>query len=339
MTTSQHESIGKGSPTKYAGFLRVIPNVFSFRPDSEHSYRVSMPTRRSFLQSVLLSAAAPLGLRGSEFSDLPVCVFNKPLQHLDYGKQAELVAEMGFVGIEGTVRKGGHVEPESVEKDLPRQVEALRANGVDMTLMTTDVNNVDEEIHRRVLTTAAEQGVRQFRMGSIKYDSDRPIPDQLKEIRGTFQEMVEFCRPLGIRPLYQNHAGAGRLGAGLWDLRWVLADIDPADAGVAFDIRHATVEGGQSWPTEFQLMRPWFGFVYCKDFIWKEGSARPQNVPLGSGRVDYSRFVSMLKKSEYDGPISLHMEYKDHRNPDLLPESIEAIRNDIGTLRELLSKA
>ena len=48
----------------------------------------------------------------------PVCVFNKPLQHLSYDEQAKLVAEMGFVGIEGTVRKGGHVEPDKVEQDL-----------------------------------------------------------------------------------------------------------------------------------------------------------------------------------------------------------------------------
>lgn len=271
--------------------------------------------------------------------ELPVCVFNKPLQHLDYGKQAELVAEMGFAGIEGTVRKGGHVEPGTVETDLPRQIGALRANGVDMTLVTTDVNNVKEEVHRRVLTTAAEHGVKQFRMGSIQYDSDTPISDQLKEIRSNFSEIIDFCRPLHIQPLYQNHAGAGRFGAGLWDLRWVLADIDPADAGIAFDIRHATVEGAQSWPTEFQLMRPWFGFVYCKDFTWLEDSPRPRNVPLGTGRVEYPRFFSLLRKSKYDGPVSLHMEYKDHRDPALLGESIEAIRRDHETLRELLAKS
>lgn len=258
---------------------------------------------------------------------------------MSYGELAEFVAASGFVGIEGTVRKGGHVDPEKVESDLPAQVKALKEHGVGMTLMTTDINNADDEIHRRVLRTASEQGITRFRMGSIKYEGKRSIPEQLKEIRETFHKLIDFCKPLGIQPLYQNHSGAGRFGAGLWDLKWVFSDIDPKDAGVAFDIRHATVEGGQSWPTEFQLMRPHFGFIYCKDFVWNKGSNRPENVPLGKGRVDYPRFFSLLKKSGYDGPISLHMEYKDHRKPELLNESIDAIKTDMESIRKLIKNS
>lgn len=295
-------------------------------------------SRRRFLgRSLVLGATAiaPGQLFSADPVKWPVCVFNKPLQHLGYEAQASLVAEMGFAGIEGTVRKKGHVVPEKVETDLPKQIQALSDHGVEMTQMTTDVNNAESEVHRKVLRTAAELGVKRFRMGSIKYDSTRPIPEQVDVIRKTFAELVAFCKPLGIQPLYQNHSGAGRFGAGLWDLHQVLRDIDPSDAGMAFDIRHATVEGGQSWPTEFQLLRPWFGMVYCKDFIWEMGNPRPKNVPLGTGQVDYPRFLRTLQKSGYTGPISLHMEYKDHRDPSLLKESIEAIRVDHARLIEL----
>ncbi|MDF1859014.1 MAG: sugar phosphate isomerase/epimerase [Verrucomicrobiales bacterium] len=291
-------------------------------------------SRRAFLQSSLLSCAAAAGF-SREPTTNPICCFNKPLQHLNYDEQARLISEMGFAGIEGTVRKGGHVEPDSVEKDLPRQIEALRECGVEMTVMTTDINNVDQEIHRSVLTTAADLGVTRFRMGSIKYTYDRPIDEQLADIRAIFQKLITFCKPLGIQPLYQNHSGAGRFGAGLWDLQEILKDVDPADAAVAFDIRHAVVEGGLSWPTEFHLIRPHFGMVYCKDFVWEQNSQKPRNVPLGTGRVDYPKFFSLLEKSHYNGPISLHMEYKDHRDPKVLPESIEAIKADLESLRKL----
>lgn len=297
------------------------------------------PSRRRFLGGTLATGAAlsnPVRLLAADPATWPVCVFNKPLQHLGYEAQASLVAEMGFAGIEGTVRNQGHVEPEKVEVDLPRQIRALRDHGVEMTLMTTDVNDADSELHRKVLRTAAEQGVKRFRMGAIKYDSNRAIPEQVEGIRRTFEDLVAFCKPLGIQPLCQNHAGAGRFGAGLWDLYQVLRDFDPADAGVAFDIRHATVEGGQSWPTEFRLLRPWFGMVYCKDFVWEKANPRPKNVPLGTGQVDYPRFLRTLHSSRYTGPISLHMEYKDHRDPSLLEESIEAIRLDHDRLIDLV---
>ena len=296
-------------------------------------------SRRQFLftasATALTSPALAQNIAASP-DELPVCVFNKPLQHLSYEEQAKLVAEMGFVGIEGTVRANGHVSPDKVTTDLPKQIKALRDNGVEMNLMTTDVNNAEDETHRTVLKTAADLGVKQFRMGSIKFTYDRPIPNQLDEIKATFEKLVNFCRPLGIQPLYQNHAGAGRFGAGLWDLYEVLKDCDPNDVGIAFDIRHAVVEGGQSWPTEFHLLRPWFGFVYCKDFEWKDGSQKPSNVPLTTGQVDYPAFFKTLKKSVYTGPISLHMEYISHKDPELLDDSIAAIKADKIALDKLI---
>jgi sugar phosphate isomerase/epimerase len=296
-------------------------------------------SRRRFTQTTSAAAFSFLALARetpAAYTKLPVCVFNKPLQHLNYEEQAHLVAEMGFVGIEGTVRANGHVTPDKVKKDLPDQIKALRKNGIDMTLMTTDINNADTKVHRTVLETAASLGVTQFRMGSIKFTYDRPIQEQLDEIKVTFEKLVNFCQPLGIQPLYQNHAGAGRFGAALWDVYEVIKGYDPKDVGIAFDIRHAVVEGGQSWPTEFHLLRPWFGFVYCKDFEWKGGSKKPSNVPLTTGQVDYPEFFKTLKKSDYTGPISLHMEYISHKDPMLLDESIAAIKADKKNLDALI---
>jgi len=296
-------------------------------------------TRRAFLSTTALAglslSADSLSAAGKPLKN-PICVFNKPIQHLGYREQAELVAELGFDGIEGTVRKGGHVEPEKVEKDLPRQIKALREHGLEMTIMTTDIDSADSEVHRRVLETAASLGVKRFRMGGIRYSADKPLPAQLDTIKNTFADLAAFCAPLDLQPLYQVHSGAYRFGAGIWDLHSVLSQIDDGNPGVAYDIRHATVEGGLSWPTEFDLMRPFFGAVYCKDFVWNDSDGRPENVPLGTGRVDYPRFFTMLKKSGYEGAISLHMEYMDHRDPSLLQDAIAAIRKDRETLHELM---
>ncbi len=308
-----------------------------------NSNNLSQSSRRKFLQTTALAAAAASPLFAAEekksTTGNSVCVFNKPLQHLSYEEQAKLVAEMGFAGIEGTVRKGGHVVPEKVKSDLPKQIKALRDNQVDMTLMTTDINNADDAINRDVLETAAGLGVKRFRMRPYKYDYSRPLPEQLKEFGGTYEKLVEYCTGLGIRPLYQNHAGAKYFGASLWDLYLLMKDLPVEQVGICFDIRHATAEGGLSWPTQFHLMRPFFGFVYCKDFLWDVEKKKPYNVPLGTGMVNYPQFFSMLKRSGYDGPISLHMEYKDHRDPALQDESIKVIREDMSSLQKLMADA
>ncbi len=293
--------------------------------------------RRHFLRSTALTAASAslLPLQESSAAILqenPLCVFNKPLQHLSYDDQAAFIKELGVAGIEGTVRKGGHVEPERVEEDLPRQIEALQKRGLEMTVMTTDVFGAENPLSQRVLKTAAALGVKRFRMGAHKYDYARPIPEQIEEIAKEVAALVAYCRELKILPMYQNHSGAERFGAPLWDLYEVIHSYPPEEMAVAFDIRHATVEGGLSWPTEYHLMRPHFGAVYLKDFVW--GEKKPENVPLGTGRVDFPRFLKLLNQSGYTGPISLHMEYISHKDPGLLKESMAAIRLDLNTLRE-----
>ena len=61
-----------------------------------------------------------------------VCLhtFSKPLQWLGYDALAESLAQAGFCGIDLSVRAKGHVEPEKVEQDLPRAVEAARKQGI-----------------------------------------------------------------------------------------------------------------------------------------------------------------------------------------------------------------
>jgi len=121
------------------------------------------------------------------------------------------------------------------------------------------------------------------------------------------------------------------VGASLWDLRYLLKDVDPQDVSVAFDIRHASVEGGLAWPIDFNVVRPHLGAVYVKDFVWD--GRKPKNVPLGEGRVDPA-FFQQLKKSEFAGPISLHVEYLPEAG---LEENTAALRNDLSTLKSLLA--
>ncbi|MCF6313178.1 MAG: sugar phosphate isomerase/epimerase [Verrucomicrobiales bacterium] len=309
----------------------------------------SHPTRRRFLQSSL-AASASLLPQLSQAADPkkktplapmsnPVCVFNKPLQHLSYEEQASLVAEMGFAGIEGTVRTGGHVEAKNVERDLPKQIAALQKHNIEMTLMTTKVNNIDDPLNRTVIKTAAKLGVKRFRMGAYRYDLKKPIPEQVESFRHTYRELIRYCADLDIQPLYQNHAGAKYFGATLWDLHLLMKGENKEQTGICFDIRHATAESGLSWPLLFQLTKPHFKFVYCKDFDWDKKTKRATNVPLGTGMVDYPKFFSMLRKINYSDPISLHMEYKDHRDPKLLQESIAAVRQDHQTLLKFMGKA
>ena len=290
-------------------------------------------SRRKFLA---VAALAGLGSRkmtqaAKASSGHKICVFTKPFQTLTYTQLAERIAAIGFDGIEAPIRDGGHIEPAAVEDELPKMVEALKTHGLEITVMTSSVNDVRDPLTERVLRTAAGLGVKRYRMKYFKYDMSKPVAKQLKEWRPMFRDLAAMNKEFGITGMYQNHSGVNYLGASLWDLLEVLDGINPAHIGVAYDIRHATVEGGTSWPLTFRAILPHLATVYFKDFEW--GDKKPANVPLGEGRVDGPGFVNLLRKAKYNGPISLHEEYLSHKNPSLVPQHLEAMEKDLKVLR------
>lgn len=295
--------------------------------------------RRQFLAAAA-AGLSQVGIRTttaaeSEFRQ-PICVFTKPFNSLSYDELAKRIAELGFDGVEAPIRKSGHIEPVDVPEELPKLAEALRKRDLKMTIMTSDINDPNDPLTERVLRTAAKLGVRRYRMKYLRYDAGKSIKQQLREWRPRLRDLAAMNKDIGITAVYQNHAGRGHLGAPLWDLSQVLDGIPVDQIGVAYDIRHATVEGGQSWPTTFRMIRPHIETVYVKDFRWFD--EKPKNVPLGEGRVS-SEFFTMLAASNFNGPISLHEEYLDHRKPELVPTHLAAIKKDFETLKGLLKKA
>ncbi len=294
--------------------------------------------RRAFLKTaaaaaVSLAAAPALLGAPAEAKKLPwkFCAFEKPLLFLNYEETADFFAELGFDGIEAAVRPGGHVLPERVEEDLPRFVEALKKRGLEITVLTSAIGSATQPHAEKTLRTAAKLGIKRYRMDWFRYDLQKPIPPQLEALRPQLAELAAFNRSLGLTGLYQNHAGATMVGASLWDIFNLLRDQDSKDMALAFDIRHATVEAGQSWPTVFQLVKSHIGVAYFKDFAWDGDKTR--NVPLGEGRVD-QKYGGMLKASGFTGPISLHVEYGEGKDRKVYAE---AFRKDFATLRNWLA--
>lgn len=295
-------------------------------------------SRRNFLLTAGYSLAATSVLHtdsaaGASSTKNSICVFTKPFQSLTYDELAERIAELGFDGVEAPIRDGGHIEPAAVPDELPKMVEALRKRNLELTVMTSSINDPNDPLTEKVLKTASELGVRRYRMKYFKYDFSQPILKQLDEWRPRFKDLAAMNKEFGITAVYQNHAGRNYLGAPLWDLRRLLEGIAVNEIGVAYDIRHATVEAGMSWPVTYHMIRPHIETVYVKDFVW--AGAKPQNVPLGEGRIS-DDFFQMLKKSDFNGPISLHEEYLDHRKPELVPTHLAAIKKDFAVLKNLL---
>ena len=244
---------------------------------------------------------------------------------------AATVKELGFDGVEATVRRKGHVLPERVEDDLPKMVEALKKHDLEIFAMASDVTGADE-LSQRVLKTAAGLGLKWYRMGFLKYDPSRSVIKQLDEWKPQFKDLAAFNKELGIQGLYQNHSDKKFVGATLWDLHRLIEDIPVEQVGSAFDIRHATIESRLSWSVLYNMMKPHIGALFCKDFMW--GEKKAEHVPLGTGKVDYPKFFEMVKQSGFDGPYSLHVEYLGKEGTQA---NVDALRRDLKVLKKWLA--
>ena len=276
-------------------------------------------SRRSFtkLSATALGSIPLMGFTNTLYNanqkpqeDIEINLFSKHLQFLDYNEMSAAAAEIGFDGLDLTVRPKGHVIPERVVEDLPKAVAAMKKYGLNPKMMTTNVWDATNLEEKKVLETASNLGITHYRTGWLNYPEDRTIAES-QAIYGQQAKDLELVnKDLKLIGCYQNHAG-NHVGAPIWDLPTILEATNNEHMGCQYDIRHAVVEGGNSWELGLRLIRPFIKTIVIKDFKWGmvDGKWKPINTPLGEGMVDFDRYFSLLKKYKINVPISLHLEY------------------------------
>jgi L-ribulose-5-phosphate 3-epimerase len=306
------------------------------------------PNRREFVKqsalagaAVALSAqAAPSSLRG------PIMVFSKHLHWLNYDQAAQTAAEIGFQGLDVTVRKAGHVLPENVERDLPKIVAAAEKAGIKVVSLTTEIDDAKNPLQQTVLKTAAQLHIPFYRMAWLKYDDSLSIQDNLRRFHRQLKALAELNEKMGIRGAYQNHSGAS-LGSPVWDIAQLLNEIDSPWLGCQYDIRHAVVEGANAWPLALKLAAPHINTIDIKDFCWTKSNDKWQleNTPLGEGVVDFKKYLGLLEQLSVNKevPICLHFEYplggadKGADKLTVAPEVVtQAMKKDLAFFKNLL---
>jgi sugar phosphate isomerase/epimerase len=314
-------------------------------------------SRRDFVSMLALAgAAAPLSATLGRAQSAPVAaaaapsvlhVFSKPFHQLSYAQTAKLVAAAGGGGIDYTVRvPQGHVLPKNVSEDLPRAIDAARAAGLKVEMITTEITSVRTPYAENVIRTAAKLGVKYYRLGSFNYDLKLGVAGTLEKIKPDFAELAALNASAGIHGAIQNHAGA-RVGSAIWDLYELLRGLDPRAIGVQYDIRHGTVEGAQSWPLQLRLLAPWIRCSDMKDFKWTQspGKAVIDNVPLGEGIVPHDAYFKLVKELGIGGPISMHLEYSPFEKPpaslsaaDRVTQMTSFMKKDLAVLKAVMAK-
>ncbi|CAN5368759.1 sugar phosphate isomerase/epimerase [soil metagenome] len=328
---------------------------------------MSSISRKKFIATTVMAAAGlPFGLnaiargenRETPAPDYPpvniqpaekmkICIFSKHLHWLNYEDMAALAAELGFDGVDLTVRPEGHVLPERATEDMPKAVAAVEKAGLKVYMITTGIKNAGEQHAADIIKTAAATGIKYYRTGWYDYDKNAGIPANIDLVHKQMSGLADLNKQFRITGAYQNHAGE-LFGASLWDLWLALKGIDTAFMGCQFDIRHATCEGADTWNRGLELLQPHIRTINVKDFYWekKGGKWQTTNVPLGEGMVDFKKYFGLVKQYGIPGPVCLHYEYElggaqDGAKKLSIPkdEFIRVVKKDLATLKRMLEES
>jgi len=273
--------------------------------------------RRKFITTIAAAGASVPVLSGlgtyilpTVQKKYPVRIFSKPLDAYDFSFMCDCLTKSGIEGFDLTVRKGGKVEPADVEARLPYLVDEAKKHNLVIDMMVTDITSAADPLAEKVLKSASAAGIKHYRLGYFEYDFKAGIMETVQKHKITLKAINDLNKKYKIHGGYQNHAGT-RVGGPVWDLYELLRELTPEFTGSQYDVRHAVVEGANTWIIGMRLLAPYIKTLAIKDFIWVTGEGKPKavTVPMGEGMVNWDLFFKTIKELNISGPLTLHVEY------------------------------
>ena len=138
-----------------------------------------MNSRREAL-ALLLSATAPAAGSGQADAQSPaapastkpvvrdqpyLALVSRHVQWTDAETGIAIAKAAGFPAILWTVRRGAHIEPAGVEKELPRIVRLTREAGLETPMIITAIGDEGSDNGEAILATMQGLGMHAYRRG------------------------------------------------------------------------------------------------------------------------------------------------------------------------------
>ena len=182
-------------------------------------------SRRRFLQVSSAAALAGAGIvsgsaRPRSYVPGPfrgtLCLFSKSVPQLNWQELARSSKRAGFGGIDLTVRRDGHVMPERAAEDLPKAVAAIRAEGLEVPMITTELLDGDDPTAVPIMSTASRLSIPYMKPGYYHY--------KFVDVR---KEVEEAGISSGTWPNWRSNTG----------FNWA-STTTPGTSGASFGISH-----------------------------------------------------------------------------------------------------
>jgi len=253
--------------------------------------------------------------------------FTKAYQSDPPAEAFRKIKELGFEGLDLTVRRGGHVDPEldSFSEDMEKVAETWKEVGIAPGMFTTNIADPSSTRAEEIMAAAAKHKVPFLKVGYKKFEFGK-LRRQMDAWRKGVLDLVPMAEQHGVTVVLHVHSANF---AGAVPFHWIpIFEQTNSDAiGMYLDPSHMHTEGAlQGWLMAVEMARDVIKVVAVKDYRWhvpykrpEEGYIYPIFTRLEKGCTPWNQVVYVLKQFGFDGPVSFHGEYTDKDRHDVGP--------------------
>lgn len=261
-------------------------------------------------------------------------MFTKHLEGLDLSQIIQALQSVGVDGADLCVRPGYPVNPENVATELPKAAKRFAEEGLSIPLVTTpgDFVRADVPEAERMYAACGEAGVANIKLGYWHWSSGGPGYWQLvDDIRRELEKFAALSEKYGPKTCIHTHSGRS-MGLNASSVMHLVQGFDPQHVGVFADTGHLSI-CGEPIDMALDIVRKYLSVLAFKDLMRFPGDRGGRVVHLGTGFVDWKLTLQTLKALGFDGPVSMHSEYREP-----VDTVIDLARIDLRFIKRLMAE-
>src|SRR5215471_1997380 len=140
---------------------------------------------------------------------------------------------------------------------------------------------------------------------------ENPNDTLYKETVAAMHEVAEYCQRNGQDFRYETGQETPIT------LVRAIHDVGLDNQGVNFDLANLILYGKANPVDAIEILAPYIQGIHAKDGMWPTNPRQlGEEVPIGKGKVDFSRIIGRLKELKYGGAITIEREISGPRQTE-----------------------
>ncbi len=251
--------------------------------------------------------------------------FTKLFKPAPAAEAFKMIKDLGFDGLDLTVRAGGYVDPESDhwEQDWAEAQGAWEAAGIPPGMFSTNILDPSSTRAKQIIAAAEKHNVKYIKLGYAKLRFGH-LREELTAWRKGILDLVPIAEHHGVTIMMHVHSA--NFSAAV-PFHWLptFEQTDSEAIRMYLDPCHMHTEGNlQGWLMALEMAKDVTAVVAVKDYRWYDPYKKPEQgyfypifTRLAKGLTPWNQVVHAMKVLGIEGPFSIHGEYTDVDRHDI----------------------